>query len=261
MDISEFIKTVANTPVTIVLFASGLFLILLGTLGVDARVGSASIRFSSKRTILAVLTGLILLLSSVIASLVQHSQVNLVRFVKEQTDQQVETLYKRGTVLIDLGQYHQAIEAFEQLLKLRPSHSFAWEQRSIALKHLGNTQESFKSNQEALAINPNYSKAWYNRGKLFMQSAGLTSPTFTLSLQNAQSLEKAVYCFDRATQANSDWQETNPADAWYQRGFALEKLNQKEEALASYNRALRIKPDHRNALANRDLLQKKLKHG
>jgi tetratricopeptide (TPR) repeat protein len=259
MDISEFIKTVATTPVTIVLFASGLLLILLGILGVDAKVGNASIRFGSRRTILAVLTGLVLLLASVITSLIQHSQVNLVRFVQEQTDQQVDLLYQRGTVLIDLGQYQSAIAAFDQLLKLRPHYAPAWEQRSVALSELGKFDEALKSNQEALAINPNYSKAWYHRGKLFLRSTNTSASGFTLSSETAQALERSVYCFDRAIQTNRDWQETNPADAWYHRGFALEKLNQKQEALASYDRALKLKPDHRNASANRSLLQKKLK--
>ncbi len=48
-------------------------------------------------------------------------------------------------------------------------------------------------------------------------------------------------------------------DAWYNRGIALGKLGRFEEAIASYDQALKIKPDDHQAWNNRKITVIKLK--
>ena len=47
-------------------------------------------------------------------------------------------------------------------------------------------------------------------------------------------------------------------EAWYNRGYALRKLGRLEEAVASYDQALKIKPDKYEAWYNRGILLIKL---
>ena len=48
------------------------------------------------------------------------------------------------------------------------------------------------------------------------------------------------------------------AKAWCERGNQQYNLGQFSEAIASYNQAIALKPDYRDALHNRDLAQRKL---
>ena len=56
----------------------------------------------------------------------------------------------------------------------------------------------------------------------------------------------AIASFDRALEIKPDFHE-----AWYNRGIALGNLGRFEEAIASYDRALEIKPDYHEAWNNR----------
>ncbi len=65
-------------------------------------------------------------------------------------------------------------------------------------------------------------------------------------LDELKRYEEAIASYDRALAIKPDYH-----DAWYNRGFALGNLGQFEEALASYDRALAINPDFHEAWYNR----------
>ena len=52
--------------------------------------------------------------------------------------------------------------------------------------------------------------------------------------------QEAITCFDRAIQINP-----NDADAWYHKGWCLSQLNRREEALACFAEANRLKPSNK----------------
>ncbi len=58
--------------------------------------------------------------------------------------------------------------------------------------------------------------------------------------------EEALASYDKALAIRPDY-----ADALFNRGVALQDLKRPEEALASYDKALAIRPDHADALNNR----------
>jgi len=67
-----------------------------------------------------------------------------------------------------------------------------------------------------------------------------------ITLGNLQQYEEAIAYFDRAIQIKPDLPY-----AWYCRGLALNKLKRYEEAIASYDRAIQIKPDYSKAWYNK----------
>jgi hypothetical protein len=69
----------------------------------------------------------------------------------------------------------------------------------------------------------------------------------------AQEYEEAVVSFDRALKIQP-WNDA----VWTARGFVLDILGRYEEAIDSYDRALRIKPDYCEAWYNRGIALKKL---
>ena len=65
--------------------------------------------------------------------------------------------------------------------------------------------------------------------------------------------EEAIASYDKALKIKPDYHL-----AWNGRGNALEKLGRYEEAIASYDKALKIKPDFHDARNNRDIVLRKL---
>ena len=63
----------------------------------------------------------------------------------------------------------------------------------------------------------------------------------------------AIASYDRAIEIKPDYDT-----AWYNRGSALDDLGRNEEAIASFNKALEIKPDYYPASDNRDNVLRKL---
>ena len=70
-------------------------------------------------------------------------------------------------------------------------------------------------------------------------------------LKELKRLDEALASYDRALGIKPDY-----AEALYNRGNALSDLKRLDEALASYDRALVIKPDYAEALNNRGLFSK-----
>ena len=68
------------------------------------------------------------------------------------------------------------------------------------------------------------------------------------ALDNLGRLEEAIASYDQALAIKPDDNQ-----AWYNRGVALGKLGRLEEAIASYDQALEIKPDNDQAWNNRGI--------
>ncbi|MEH2038945.1 MAG: tetratricopeptide repeat protein [Nostoc sp.] len=77
-------------------------------------------------------------------------------------------------------------------------------------------------------------------------------PPLLLELGNllltASEYEAAIASYDQALKLKPDYQE-----AWYDRGYALGKLVRFEEAIASYDQALKFQPDYHQAWYNRGI--------
>ena len=69
----------------------------------------------------------------------------------------------------------------------------------------------------------------------------------------AEQYAKAIASYDKALEIKPDYH-----DAWYNRGIALGNLGRWEEAIASYDKALEIKPDDHEAWYNRGIALRNL---
>ncbi|NJN73311.1 MAG: tetratricopeptide repeat protein [Limnothrix sp. RL_2_0] len=70
-----------------------------------------------------------------------------------------------------------------------------------------------------------------------------------LGLQEKPNYELAIASYDKALEIKPDKHE-----AWNNRGIALNELGRNEEAIASFDKALEIKPDYANAYYNKACL-------
>ncbi len=65
----------------------------------------------------------------------------------------------------------------------------------------------------------------------------------------------SLYLAERFDEALDTFARVNTAEAWFARGNALAHLERYEEAIAAYERALSMRPDYPEAIANIDYLQ------
>jgi len=191
-----------------------------------------------------------------------------------------------GQVLQEMEQYDRAIAALNEALKINSNSSIAlltrgliykqveqhesaladfenalagdgnWGQfdRADAAINLGSVlwrldqrTEAIAAFEQATELNDRFALAWFNLGTAFLQQA-----SSLLQSQDAEAaktpLEQAIAAYDRALASEGEWgTNTGPASAWYNRGVALELLEKYEEAMESYDRALRITPNHNKA--------------
>ncbi|NJL41202.1 MAG: tetratricopeptide repeat protein [Leptolyngbyaceae cyanobacterium SM1_4_3] len=88
-----------------------------------------------------------------------------------------------GRQQFQADQYSQALQCFDQALKLDPNLTDAWNGRGAALKKLGNFPEALAAYDRALQLDPNSYKAWCNKGLL---------------LEDLKDYSNAVTCYETA---------------------------------------------------------------
>lgn len=162
-----------------------------------------------------------------------------------------------GAALQDLGQPERALASYEAALRLDPQYALAWDNRGNTLRRLGRTVHALESYERALVLKPVYAEAWCHRAIVLhdlgrfadaaasAERALAARPGYAdalLALGNAlQALERqrdAVAAYDAGLA------QGQRADLWCARGAALKKSGQLDQALASYDRALALRPDY-----------------
>ena len=69
-----------------------------------------------------------------------------------------------GCAYGELGRYREAIEAFREVLRLKPDGAIAWYNLGTVYGKLGRYHEAIEANREALRLKPDYADAWNNLG-------------------------------------------------------------------------------------------------
>ncbi|MGF1497589.1 MAG: tetratricopeptide repeat protein [Elainellaceae cyanobacterium] len=166
----------------------------------------------------------------------------------------------RGAVLDALGQYPEAIAAYDRALAdLTEAQSFnaaqIWYCRGNALRSLERRKDALASYDRAIALAPDYADAISGRGTMLAmlrrRPEGLAACDRALQIQPddpvllnnrgivlllAGRLQQALTQFEAATDQQPDFSK-----AWHNHGIVLMRLGREREAIASLERALSIK--------------------
>jgi tetratricopeptide (TPR) repeat protein len=152
-----------------------------------------------------------------------------------------------GVALMSQGRLQEAIEQYEQALRLRPNYVLAQNNLGIALQQAGRVQEASQHYEQALRNKSDYAKAHNNMG---------------IALAQAGRTQDAIVYYEQALQAVPDF-----AEAHYNLGNALVQLGRVQEAIGHYQQAVQIQPDHArahynlgNALMGQGRLQEAIDH-
>ncbi len=174
----------------------------------------------------------------------------------------------RGYIFSRAGQTQEAIDQYEQALRLKPDYAEAHENLGVALEKTGKLQEAIGHYEQAVLIRPEYPEAHYNLGVAlervgrateaidqYEQALRLT-PTFTearynlaVALQRAGRAPEAVGQYEQLLRLKPDY-----AEAHNNLGVVLFGQGRLQEAIGCYEEALRLKPDYAEAHYNLGLV-------
>jgi Tfp pilus assembly protein PilF len=130
-----------------------------------------------------------------------------------------------GTYLQRHGQLQEAVAEYESAIALTSDPGLlaqTYANLGVAQRALGSDEAARKSFDEALRLNPNQANAWLGLGLL---------------ARKRDALDEAILDLSRSI-------ELYPGgEAYLELGRTLEQANRRREALAAYERALKISPD------------------
>ena len=121
-----------------------------------------------------------------------------------------------------------ALEYYNSALRINPSGLNVLYARAKLLQDLGKVDEAIKEYEDMIKKNKTCDQCLYNLGAIYLE------------LKNEPG--KAIDYFSRAIEINANY-----ADAYFARGYAYARLNNKKNAKADYETCLGLFPNHEGA--------------
>lgn len=132
-----------------------------------------------------------------------------------------------GLGYFEKRQMDQAIESFNEALRLEPNAVESWFNMGVAYAEKGDTEGALRCYLRALFLSPENSKVRCNLGAVYFQNS---------------QFSHAEQCFRKAIEINPDY-----ARAWDNLGATLSARGDLVEAEAACRKAIEIKPDYAEA--------------
>lgn len=132
-----------------------------------------------------------------------------------------EAYFFRGIAKYNLGDFGGAESDFDRALELNPVYTLAYHYRAITRSRMGHYDEAIDDLKHAVDLRPNYYGLYFSRGVTYFLS---------------QQFEKAVEDFNRFIR-----QEPREPDAYLNRGASYLFLGDTVKALEDYNRAITLR--------------------
>jgi tetratricopeptide (TPR) repeat protein/glycosyltransferase involved in cell wall biosynthesis len=129
-----------------------------------------------------------------------------------------------GNALKEIGQWEEAIAAYQQALRFKPNYPEAHHNLGSVLRDQGKLAEAVQHYREALVLKPNYAEALHNLG-------------VTLRFQG--KFAEAIAQFQQSLALNPNYPEVY--NSW---GYLLQLQGETEHSLAKYQQALALKPNY-----------------
>ena len=174
-----------------------------------------------------------------------------------------------GIASAQIGQFDQAIKAFERIITFTPNQASAYYNLGNVYKDKGLLQQAVEAYTKALELKPNYDEAYNNLiiaieihdqdlekkqidaiehyQKLLMASAQIADKYFEAGLAQHKvgKLIEAIDAYEKAIE-----QHPNYSNAYNNMGIALKDQGKLEEAITAYKKAIAIKPDNVDSYNN-----------
>ncbi len=149
-----------------------------------------------------------------------------------------EYYFNQGNLKASLKQYEEAIEDFDEAIKLDPEYADAYNNRGNLKASLKQYEEAIEDFNKAIKLDPEY-EYYFKRGNL---------------KDSLKQYEEAIEDFDEAIKLDPEC-----AEAYNDRGKSKFGLKQYKEAIEDFNKAIKLDPEYAGAYNNRGNLKAILK--
>jgi tetratricopeptide (TPR) repeat protein len=137
----------------------------------------------------------------------------------------------RGAAYVRKRDYHRAIQDYDEAIRLNPRHADAFSNRGIAYARKRDYDRAIQDYDEAIRLKPDHVSAWYARGNAYRRLGDYD--------QAVRNYDKVIYLNPRH------------APAYSNRGIAYASKGDDDLAIHDYDKAIRLNPKHVNAYYNR----------
>lgn len=163
--------------------------------------------------------------------------------------------YEKAVVCMQYGMVDEAFKYLQTALTLNPRHVLSLNLQGLAHMRKGNVEEALRSFQGVTAIDPNFSEAHNNLGTT-LQEKGRIEEAET-AFRKAYELDQNYNAAYNLARISYERKKSDDALTWIQRsiekyprsllafnlqGLILESLERFDEAISSYQQALRLVP-------------------
>lgn len=159
----------------------------------------------------------------------------------ESDDKKAELYNKLGEVLWESQKWLEAVNAYEDGMKLYPEFPFSYDKLAESLLELQRWDEAVNSYRKAIEVKPNFTWSYFKLGEALMK---------------LERWDEAVRVYQKAIALNPDFPWS-----YFQLGEALIQLSRWEKAVAVYCRFINLKPDFIAAYHHLSRVWKEFKQG
>jgi len=100
--------------------------------------------------------------------------------------QNVQTSVDQGIASCEAGRYDQALQEFNEALKLKPNDASLYDYRGMAYRCKGQDEKAIQDFNKAMELDPKFARAYRNRGMVYFDKGDFDKSL--ADLKKAQSL-------------------------------------------------------------------------
>ena len=199
------------------------------------------------------------------------------KFFQKNIAESTYEIYIEGIRLLDRGENTKALTFFEQVIVTNPDYANAWDAKADALTLLKRYPEAIQSYDRVTTLEPDDYPSWYKKGNALRkanrngdamqsyQKAVNLSGGFAevwhnrgLILDNQKKYAEAIASYKLSLTSNTLWGGIERIDTEYALAATLYSTKRYRESSAIVGKILKEKPNYKEALQLRKLLQKVL---
>ena len=141
----------------------------------------------------------------------------------------------RANILLKMKRYSEAVDSFDELIKLDGSNDQAHNDRALILSGgMRQNDEALESLEKALEIEQKNANYWFNKG---------------IILEAMKRSDEALQAYEQATSLDPSLEK-----AWYQQGVILAMKGSYDPALSSLERAIDLNSQNADAWNTKGLV-------
>jgi tetratricopeptide (TPR) repeat protein len=142
-----------------------------------------------------------------------------------ENDDDFEGFYRQGLAELEVGNYEQALMFFDRAIAINENQAEVWTKRAITLQNLNRIGEAIEANQRVITL---------IKGNQLLATNNFLSNSTQSKVEFSPSIPKPFINLD-------------VANIWFEQGNSLFLEGRYQEAIASYDKAVKIKPDNHEA--------------